>query len=77
MAEPAATSTSAPSSQPTAIDGPDTVTTTAGNKPRCWGWFEFEEDGKKGVIEFVKEGNDGEQGVGGYVFGRRQECDYV
>ncbi|KAF9914458.1 hypothetical protein BX616_008264 [Lobosporangium transversale] len=46
-------------------------------KPRCWGSFEYEKDGTKHIIQFTKEGNDGESGVGGYVFGRRHDCDFV
>ncbi|KAI8360165.1 kinase-like domain-containing protein [Mortierella sp. GBAus27b] len=68
MADPAS------SSQPTTVTAPGT---SPEDKPRRWGWFEYEQDSRKNIIEFVKEGNDGEQGVGGYVFGRRQDCDFV
>ncbi|KAF9349737.1 hypothetical protein BGX34_001630 [Mortierella sp. NVP85] len=73
MAEPPATST------PTSSQLTSTSSASAGavDKPRCWGWFEYEQDGNKHIMQFVKEGNDGEQGVGGYVFGRRQDCDFV
>ncbi|KAG0230637.1 hypothetical protein BGW42_000842 [Actinomortierella wolfii] len=46
--------------------------------PQVWGSFTYTgKDGKKQALPFVKQGNDGERGVGGYVFGRRQECDFV
>ncbi|KAF9118848.1 hypothetical protein BGW39_000827 [Mortierella sp. 14UC] len=44
--------------------------------PRCWGAFEFEQDGQKRTFYFDKEGKEGESGVGGYVCGRMvNECD--
>ncbi|KAG0043940.1 hypothetical protein BGZ83_010822 [Gryganskiella cystojenkinii] len=44
--------------------------------PRCWGSFQYEENGKKKVFKFTKEGK-GESGIGGYVFGRKLDCDFV
>ncbi|KAK3842001.1 MAG: kinase-like domain-containing protein [Linnemannia gamsii] len=46
--------------------------------PRRWGAFEFEQDGQKTTLDFNKEDNEGESGVGGYVCGRMvSECDLV
>jgi hypothetical protein len=46
--------------------------------PRRWGAFEFEQDGKKTIMNFNKEGKEGESGVGGYVCGRMiTECDLL
>ncbi|KAG0003038.1 hypothetical protein BGZ65_002102 [Modicella reniformis] len=73
--ETATVSTSA-SEEVSQLDPVTSVMAPKENK-RCWGWFEYEEDGRKHIIEFVKEGDDGEQGVGGYIFGRRQDCDFV
>jgi len=44
---------------------------------RCWGSFQYRENGKNQVFKFTKAGNDGESGIGGYVFGRREDCDFV
>ncbi|KAF8940474.1 hypothetical protein BGZ58_006316 [Dissophora ornata] len=60
-----------------ATSDPAPSTLVKPKKPRCWGSFEYEENGTKHIVQFTKEGNDGESGVGGYVFGRRQECDFV
>ncbi|KAI1300553.1 hypothetical protein EDD11_006098 [Mortierella claussenii] len=46
-------------------------------RPHCWGSFEYEQDGIKHIVQFTKEGNEGESGVGGYVFGRKGDCDFV
>ncbi|KAG0203271.1 hypothetical protein BGX28_004412 [Mortierella sp. GBA30] len=46
-------------------------------KLRCWGSLEFEKNGIKHIFQFTKEGSDGESGVGGYLFGRRPDCDFV
>ncbi|KAF9108058.1 hypothetical protein BGX29_003573 [Mortierella sp. GBA35] len=51
--------------------------TESARPPHRWGSFEYEENGAKTIIPFIKEGNEGESGVGGYVFGRRRECDVV
>ncbi|KAF9426572.1 hypothetical protein BGZ94_006338 [Podila epigama] len=47
------------------------------SRPRIWGSFEYEENGKKHIVQFTKTGDDGEAGVGGYVFGRKNDCDFV
>ncbi|KAF9974902.1 hypothetical protein BGZ73_001600 [Actinomortierella ambigua] len=48
------------------------------DKPPTWGRFTYPtKDSLKDVFVFNKEGNDGESGVGGYVFGRLRECDFV
>ncbi|KAF9216530.1 hypothetical protein BGZ59_009238 [Podila verticillata] len=46
-------------------------------KPRIWGSFEYEENNKKHIVQFTKTGNDGESGVGGYVFGRKNDSDFI
>ncbi|GJJ78033.1 serine/threonine-protein kinase CHEK2 [Entomortierella parvispora] len=53
------------------------ITKPTTSAPRCWGSFQYRENGKNQVFKFTKAGNDGESGVGGYVFGRREDCDFV
>ncbi|KAG0319394.1 hypothetical protein BGZ99_005126 [Dissophora globulifera] len=72
MSEPSSATTTITTSTTAAL-----AATAAPKKPRCWGSFEYEEAGQKHIVQFTKEGNDGESGVGGYVFGRKQECDFV
>ncbi|KAG0360228.1 hypothetical protein BGZ54_009652 [Gamsiella multidivaricata] len=64
-------------SSPVDLAPATTPAATTKKKPRCWGSFEYEEDGRKHIVQFTKEGNDGESGVGGYVFGRRHDCDFI
>ncbi|KAF9950979.1 hypothetical protein BGZ72_007459 [Mortierella alpina] len=54
-----------------------TVAPPSSGKIRCWGSLEYERDGKKNIVQFTKDGNDGESGIGGYVFGRKKECDFI
>ncbi|KAF9173733.1 hypothetical protein BGX21_002777 [Mortierella sp. AD011] len=70
-----AVSSTAASVSPVADSAPTEV--TVAKKPRCWGSFEYEENGAKHIVQFTKEGNDGESGIGGYVFGRRLDCDFI
>ncbi|KAF9436226.1 hypothetical protein BGZ76_004514 [Entomortierella beljakovae] len=74
MSEPVST-TSEPSTLQEA--DPSSTNSDAPKKLRCWGSFEYEENGTKHIVQFTKEGNDGESGIGGYVFGRRSDCDFV
>ncbi|KAF9304855.1 hypothetical protein BGZ74_000380 [Mortierella antarctica] len=46
-------------------------------KPRIWGSFEYDENNKKHIVQFTKTGDDGESGVSGYVFGRKNDCDFI
>ncbi|KAF9998390.1 hypothetical protein BGZ80_007499 [Entomortierella chlamydospora] len=59
------------------VADPALTEATVAKKPRCWGSFEYEENGAKHIVQFTKEGNDGETGIGGYVFGRRLDCDFI
>ncbi|KAF9576257.1 hypothetical protein EC968_009819 [Mortierella alpina] len=54
-----------------------TVAPPSSGKIRCWGSLEYEREGKKNIVQFTKDGNDGESGIGGYVFGRKKECDFI
>ncbi|KAF9989894.1 hypothetical protein BGZ75_004462 [Mortierella antarctica] len=54
-----------------------TVAPPSSGKIRCWGSLEYEREGKKNIVQFTKDGNDGESGIGGYVFGRKKECDFL
>ncbi|CAO3570108.1 unnamed protein product [Mortierella alpina] len=54
-----------------------TVAPPSAGKIRCWGSLEYEREGKKNIVQFTKDGNDGESGIGGYVFGRKKECDFI
>ncbi|KAG0261254.1 hypothetical protein BG011_001233 [Mortierella polycephala] len=77
MSDPSAT-TVATTANPKVTNIATTDAAPKKNKgPRCWGSFEYEENGKKHIVQFTKESNDGESGVGGYVFGRRHDCDFI
>ncbi|KAF8974882.1 hypothetical protein BGZ46_009637 [Entomortierella lignicola] len=71
MSNPTSTTTSP------LVDPAPTKPVPAKKKPRCWGSFEYEENGTKNIVQFTKEGNDGESGIGGYVFGRKNDCDFI